>query len=186
MESINAVIPFAQTFFLTILVVGVAYILISLFFGGLGELDIDIGELGTGDASADALGLSLSAISAFCVGLGAVGTVASLNNWSFIVTILVSLLFGLILGRFLQSLLRFALRQEGGDVIKTNDIIGSVARITVNIPAGRLGEGMIEEPQRMKNAVKNIDEAPLQKGDKVVVIDIDGSRWLVRKLEDNE
>lgn len=181
MASINEVMPFAQTLFLTILVIGVTYILASLFLGGLGDFDIDMGDVDAGDGSSDAFGLSLSAIAAFCVGTGAVGTVASLNDWSFIVTILVSLLFGLILGRFLQSLMSFVLRQEGGDVIKTNDIIGAVARITVNIPTGRLGEAMIEEPYRMKNAVKHIDDAPLQKGDKVVVIDIEGGHWLVRK-----
>lgn len=182
MDSINVVIPFAQPLFLTILLIGVGYIGFSLFFGGIGDADFEIGDLDTGDAGSDAFGLSLSAIAAFCVGMGAIGTVASLSDWSFIVTMLVSVLFGLILGRVLQWLMRLVVRQEGGAVLQTDDLIGSVARVTVNVPAGRLGEAMIDTPQRMKNAVKNIDGEPLQKGDMVVIIEIDGGRWLVRKL----
>lgn len=183
MQSINEIIPFAPMLFGGILVAGGAYIILIMFLGGSGDLDIEF-DVDAGadiDASSEAVGFSLNVLAAFAVGVGTVGFLASLSDWSWLLTLISSLLFGAILGRILQVLLNFAIRSQGGEVIKESDLLGAEVRVTVNIPAGKIGEGMIEEPERMKYAIRNIDDEPLNKGDFVRVIDIKDGRLFVRK-----
>lgn len=183
MQSINEIIPFAPMLFGGILVAGGAYIILVMLLGGSGDFDLelDIDASPDVDASSEAVGLSLNVLAAFAVGVGTVGFLASLSNWSWLLTLLSSLLFGVILGRILQVLLNFAMRSQGGEVIKESDLLGAEVRVTVDIPAGKIGEGMIEEPERMKYAIRNIDDEPLSKGDFVRVIDIQDGRLFVRK-----
>jgi len=185
MQSINEIISFAPVLFGSILVAGVAYILLMFFMGGLADFDIDVDI--DADASADidgtseAVGISLNVIAAFAVGVGTIGLVASWADWSWILTLLSSVLFGTILGRILQVMLNFAIRSQGGEVLKEIDLVGSDVRVTVNIPIGKIGEGMIEEPERMKYAITNLDDEPLNKGDIVRVIQVENGRLFVRK-----
>lgn len=198
MDSINQVIPFAPLLFGGILTAGVVYILAMIFLGGLGDagLDVDVDgdfggadvDIGTdisadidGGAEGEAVGISLNVIAAFCVGVGAIGLVASLSNWSLLLTLLSSILFGLFLGRFFQKMLQFVLRQQHSGLIKTNTLVGVQARITVNTPAGKLGEALLEEPERMKYPVKHIHDEPLEKGDIVTVVEVKNGRLIVRK-----
>lgn len=181
MQSINELIPFAPMLFGGILLAGGAYIILVMLLGGSADLEIDIDASADIDASSEAVGLSLNVLAAFAVGVGTVGFLASLSNWSWLLTLLSSLLFGAILGRILQILLNFAMRNQGGEVIKETDLLGTEVRVTVDIPAGKIGEGMIEEPERMKYAIRNIDDEPLNKGDIARVIDIKDGRLFVRK-----
>lgn len=198
MDSINQVIPFAPLLFGGFLTAGVVYILAILFLGGLvgdagldidadfGGVDADIGadfsaDIDGGGSEGEVVGISLNVIAAFCVGLGAIGLVASLNDWSVYLTFLSSTLFGLFLGRFFQKMLQFVLRQQHSGLIKTASLVGVQARVTVNTPAGKLGEGLLEEPERMKYPIKHILDEPLQKGDIVIVIEVQSGRLLVRK-----
>lgn len=176
-----------------ILAFGVVYILANIFLGGLGgdsdfgvdvdadfDVDIDTGVDVEGDS--EAVGISLNVIAAFAVGVGAVGVGSTLAGWPPIATILASILFGLILGRIFQNMMRFVLRQEGGDVITAHSLIGQTARVTVNTPAGRLGEALIEEPERIKYAIRNIEaDQPLEKGDIVQIISVESGRLHVKK-----
>lgn len=185
MQSINEIIPFAPMLFGGILTAGGVYIILIMFLGGAGDLDIefdaDVDVSADIDASGEAVGLSLNVLAAFAVGVGTVGFLASFSDWSWLLTLISSLLFGAILGRILQFLLNFAIRSQGGEVIKETDLLGAEVRVTVNIPAGKIGEGMIEEPERMKYAIRNIDDEPLNKGDFVHVIDVKNGRLFVRK-----
>lgn len=185
MQSINEIISFAPVLFGSILVAGVVYILLMFFLGDLGEFEIDVdidADVSADiDGSGEAVGLSLNVMAAFAVGVGTMGLVASLMDWSWLLTILSSLLFGAILGRILQVMLNFAIRSQGGEVIKETDLVGSDVRVTVNVPVGKIGEGMIEEPERMKYAIKNIDDEPLNKGDIVQVAQVKNGRLFVRK-----
>ena len=181
MQSINELIPFAPMLFGGILLAGGAYIILVMLLGGSGDIDLDIDASADVDASGEAVGLSLNVLAAFAVGVGTVGFLASLSDWSWFLTLLSSLLFGAILGRILQVLLNFVMRNQGGDVIKEIDLLGVEVRVTVDIPAGKIGEGMIEEPERMKYAIRNIDDEPLNKGDIARVIDIKDGRLFVRK-----
>lgn len=198
MESINVLIPFAPTLFGILLGVGGVYMITSLLLGGFADAGLDVGgdvdadldiDFGGSDADIDAsggedaVGLSLNVMAAFCVGTGAMGLVASLNDWSVLLTILTSVLFGLLLGRAFQVILGYVFRQQGGDVTSTASLIGSTARVTVDTPAGRLGEALIEEPARMKYAVQHLRDEPLEKGDMVRVVEVVNGRLHVRKIQ---
>lgn len=187
MESINTLIPFALQLFGTILTIGVTYIVAMMFLGGITEtgLDADVDvEIDTGGADAggtETIGISLNVIAAFCVGVGAMGLVAALNDWSVLLTTLSSLLFGAFLGRFFQVVMNFVLRQQGGEVITTKSLIGISARMTVDTPAGKYGEALIEEPERIKYPAKHIHGEALAKGETVVIVNVEAGRLYVKK-----
>lgn len=198
MESINVLIPFAPTLFGVLLGVGGVYMVASLLLGGFADAGFDVGgdvdadfDVDVGDSDTDldtsggddAVGLSLNVIAAFCVGTGAMGLVASLNDWSVLLTILTSLLFGLLLGRAFQVTLSYVFRQQGGDVTSSASLVGMTARVTVDTPAGKLGEALIEEPARMKYAVQHLQDEPLEKGDMVRVVEVVNGRLHVRKIQ---
>lgn len=180
--TINMVFPFASTFFGGILAAGAVYIVAQLFLGGLAEAGFDTDVSADADSGeSEALGISLNVIAAFCVGVGAMGLVASLNDWSVIITILSSLLFGVLLGRLFQVGFGYVLRQQHSGLIAGDTLVGNIARVTVDTPAGKLGEAMLEEPERMKYPIKHMDDAPLSKGETVVVIKVEGGRLYVRR-----
>ncbi len=195
MDSINTVLPFAEVLFSAMLALGTVYILATLLLGGVGDVDAeidadfdfgtdaDVDVSGDGGDTDEALGISINVLAAFSVGVGAMGLVASLNDWSVLLTVLSSLLFGLLLGRFFQVSMGWLLRQQGGDVQSAVSLIGLKARVTVDTPAGSLGEALIEEPERMKYTIQHLQDAPLNKGDTVQVVEVEGSRLKVRRVE---
>lgn len=191
MDSINVLIPFAPYLFGGILAFGVVYIFAILLLGGLGDVDlgvdadVDFGsdaDVSGGDG--DAVGISLNVIAAFCVGVGAMGLVASLNDWSVLLTALSSVLFGALLGRFFQVALRFVLRQQHNGLLTEDRLVGAPGRVTVDTPAGRFGEALIDAEERIKYPVKHFAGESLEKGDAIVVMDVDGGRLLVRKQDE--
>lgn len=180
--------PFIYGAFLT---AGGVYILANLFLGGLGadadfggaDVDFDFDMDGSADAGdAEGVGISLNVIAAFCVGFGAVGLAGTLAEWSLLLTLLVALFMGLLVGRAFQKAMAFVLRQEGGVVINENSLMGTIARVTVPTPAGKMGEALIEEPERIKYTIRNIVDEPLAKGDKVRVVGVDEGRLRVQKI----
>lgn len=191
MDSINTLIPFAPYLFGGILAFGVVYIVAILLLGGVGDVDFgvdaDVDFGGDADAAAgdgEAVGISLNVVAAFCVGVGAMGLVASLNDWSVLLTLLSSILFGMLLGRFFQVALRFVLRQQHNGLLTQDRLIGASGRVTVNTPAGRFGEALIDAQERIKYPVKHHAGAALQKGETIIVLAVDGGRLLVRKQDE--
>ncbi len=178
--------------FAAIMTIGLIYMLFSIFFGGLGDMDVDAGDLdmgGIGDAvdldageASEARGLGCMAISAFLSGFGSVGLMASLSGGSLIFSVLVAFAFGLIFGRTSLGVLRFVLRQQGGAVMRNEALIGESARITVNIPPGRTGEAIVEGESILKYPVRAVsDDVALEKGDYVEIIDVENGRLFVKK-----
>jgi membrane protein implicated in regulation of membrane protease activity len=166
-----------------LLVIGAGYLILNLL---LGDLDLDIGiDLGL-DAGDGPLGGGCSIIAVFCVGAGALGVVGASAAWNPLLTILLSLLLGLILGRIFQKFLQFAMRQQSNDPLTKEKLIGLTARVTVPVPAGKMGEALVEHVERIKYAIRDVDNAPLNKGDIVLIIDVQAGRLLVRKVESNE
>lgn len=188
-ESLTALLPWI---FAAVMTAGMVYLLAGLFLGSFGaeleaggDVDADLPDvsadaLTTGE---EAMGIGCNVIAAFCVGMGAMGLLGTLSNWNLLLTVLMSLLFGLLLGRVIQRGMRFVMRQQSNDLLTTERLIGETARITVNTPAGRTGEALVEDKERIKYAVRNLADEPLNKGDIVVIEDVRAGRLYVRKID---
>lgn len=178
--------------FVAIMAIGVTYLLISIVLGDLIDSDIDAevdSALDGFDSDAsEARGLSCSVISTFLAGFGSVGLLGSLSGFPLILSIIAGIVFGVILGRSLTAVLRYVMRQQSNDLLTIDVLIGSLARITVDIPAGQTGEALVESDTLIKYAAKAVsDEVALKKGDFVEIMDVKNGRIYVKKkhhLED--
>lgn len=173
-----------------IMLVGIAYLLLMIL-GGIGDAFHLHGAL---DSTAlDALfgvdspevgevsGLGCSAIAAFLAGFGAVGLTGTLAGWNIVVIVVISLIFGYGLGRGVVALLRYVRAQQSTSVFSDRDLLGMPARVTIDSPAAKTGEVLIEGAQILKYPVKEVNGAALRRGDMVEVVDIEGRFLLVKK-----
>ena len=172
--------------FIAIMTLGVTYLLISIVLGGLIDIDADVdidGGLDGMDATeSETRGLGCSVISAFLAGFGSVGLLGTWSGFPLIINIIAGIIFGLVLGKSFTVVLRYVLRQQSNDLITTRSLIGSRARITVNIPAGQTGEALVESESVIKYATKAVDDdVELKKGDYVEIIDVHDGRIFVKK-----
>jgi membrane-bound ClpP family serine protease len=185
--------------FAAIMAGGVTFLLISIFLGDFADLDadvdVDIGGIDVdgaldglvgdivGDADvAEGRNLGCMVIAAFLTGFGAMGLLGSLAEWSVLVSVLAGLAFGLIFGRSTAAVLRFVVRQESTDLLTTDKLVGAFARITINTPAGRIGEAIVEGESLIKYPVKAVsDDVELKKGDYVEIVEVRQGRLYVKK-----
>lgn len=175
-------------FFALMMTAGVVYLLVSLLFGGLdlGDLGVDVdfdidADLDAGEGT-EVKGIGCNVIAAFLSGAGFMGLFGSVSGWHPILTVLMSLLVGLLLGRVVIRIMRFVLSQQSSEVLTKSSLIGLQARVTVNTPAGKLGEVLVEQHERIKYPMKNVVDEPLQKGDIVEILDVVSGRLHVRKV----
>jgi len=182
--------------FAAIMTVGMTFLLISIFLGDVGDFDADIdididvdldidgamdGIIGEGDV-AESRNLGCMVISAFMTGFGSVGLFGSLMGWSPVFSSMAGLAFGLIFGRSTAAALRYVMRQQFSDLLTTDSLIGAHARITVNIPAGKVGEALVESKTLIKYPVRAVsDEVELKKGDYVEIVEVRGGCLYVKK-----
>lgn len=178
--------------FASIMAVGVIYLLFSILAGGLADVDADVDvhihhgtfdflHIGHGD-SGEARGLGCSVLSAFLAGFGSMGLLGSLSGWNVLFSILAGLVFGLIFGRSTVAVLRFVLRQQSSDLMTTDSLIGTYARITVDTPPGRTGEALVEGESLIKYPVRaTSDDIALKKGDYVEIVRVEKGRLYVKK-----
>jgi membrane-bound ClpP family serine protease len=178
----------ASWIFAVIMTLGVTYLLFSIVVGGLVDFDLDVDadldlDIDGIDADAsEARGLGCSTISAFLAGFGSVGLLGSLSGFPLLLSIVAGLIFGIILGRLVMFALRFVIRQQSSDLLTAHSLIGSAARITVNIPAGKIGEALVESDSLIKYPTKaTSDEVELKKGDYVEIVDVQRGRIYVKK-----
>lgn len=159
---------------------GLTFLLFSIFFGEAADLS-DAGAALSGDA-AELQNLGCTAISAFLVGFGSLGLLGTLAGWNLIVSILGGIAMGLLFGRITRTVMRFVLRQQSSDLLTTESLIGTQARITVDTPAGQTGEALVEGDSFIKYAVRAAnDEIALKKGDYVEIVNVENGRIYVKK-----
>ena len=194
--------------FASVMLVGVIYMLVSLIFGELteigGDLDLDMDmdfdmdmdmdmhldavhlDLhGDTSAAGEGLHIGCAAVAAFLASFGAMGLVGTLSGVSLIGSLVGATVLGLLIGRLVVAAIAYLKKQESTRVSSEQELIGRVARITINSAAGKVGEAMIEAEQLLKFPVKEINDAALHRGDKVNVVDINGGTLLVEKQADS-
>lgn len=186
-----------EILFLIIMLVGLLYLLLMIFGGAVTVIDIDIDSAlestgldtvfgldsaGGGEAS----GLGCGVIAAFLAGFGAVGLTGSIGGWNPLAMLVAAVLFGWLLGRAIVALLRFVYAQQSTDVFRSETLIGQSARVTIDSPAGKIGEAMVEEGEIRKYPIKEMSGLALQRGDTVEIVDINGRFLRVKKKRHSE
>ncbi|HLA44257.1 MAG TPA: hypothetical protein VJZ27_12515 [Aggregatilineales bacterium] len=186
--------------FASVMLVGVIYMLVSLIFGELIDFDGDFDLAPDLDLDVDASGLDLNthtsaagegfnigcaSVAAFLASFGAMGLVGTLSGVSLIGSLAGATVLGLLIGRLAMAAIAYLKTQESTRVSSERELIGRIARVTINSPAGKVGEVMIEAEQLLKFPVKEIHDAALHRGDTVNIIDISGGTLLVEKQADS-
>lgn len=165
---------------------GVLYFVYSLVFGEMGgdhaaDAHIDVDTHIGGDTHGDGGEFGCMIVAAFLAAFGAVGLLGSLSGWNMLVTLVAAVVFGAVIGRGVMSLLRFVVRQQGTEVSNIESLVGSTARITIDTPAGKTGEAIIEEGYVAKYPVREAGNNPLTRGDYVEIVEIRNGTLYVKK-----
>lgn len=155
MDFISALQVNAFSVFLAIAAVGFLFLLISLFFGGIFDhfevgLDHDVDHGGPGF-------FSTRVISVFVTAFGAFGAIATHYNLDPLPASGIGFAGGLILATPIVVFARFLYSQQATSESRSADLVGQIARVTVAIPAGgigqircRVGEELIDKVARTR------------------------------------
>lgn len=162
----NDLLPYI---FGAITLAGIIYFAFSLF---VGDHDFSVGDTDGGFA-----GLILAA---FLSVFGVVGLLGTLSGWNLILTLGAALAVGLLMGRVIIAILRLVMRQQTAPIV-AEDLIGTFARVTIDSPAGKTGEAMVEEPHVTKFPVRETSGAELKRGDQVEVVDFSNGILYVKR-----
>lgn len=171
-----------EIFFGGIMVVGLAYLILMIF--GLADnlefIDVD-GVLGLEGGAFDGFGCAL--IATFFAFFGAFGLTGTLMNWNPLGNLLMATALGFLLSRVALGGLRLLKRQQSAPIASAvTDLIGKVGQVTIASAAGKTGEVLIEAETLHKYPIREIDGSALQRGDRVVVLSVEGRYLQVRKL----
>ena len=80
-----------------------------------------------------------------------------------------------------MTLLRFVYNQQSTSVYSSSDLIGMSARVTIDSPAGKTGEAIVEHGEVRKYSIQEINGAALKRGDTVEILEADSHILKVKK-----
>ena len=166
--------------FAALALTGITYMVLSLFIGDaldfLDGLELDFALLGEG------YHLGCAALAVFLATFGTVGWLSALSGSAWWINVLAGLAFGFLMARLAASGLGYVKAQEATDVASLDRLIGQMARATISTPAGKTGEAMIEQGSVMKFPVREMNNAPLQRGDMLEIVEVRGNQLVVKKV----
>lgn len=165
-SGMNDLLPYI---FGAITLAGLIYLAFSLF---VGDHDFDIGDTDGG--------FGCLILAAFLSVFGVVGLLGTLSGWNLIMTLVAAVAIGLLMGRLIRVILRFVMRQQTPPIV-AEDLIGTFARVTIDTPAGKTGEAMVEEPHVSKFPVRETSGVELKRGDQVEVVDFNNGILYVKR-----
>lgn len=181
-----------------LMIFGGGFLLLSLILGGLTEgaegilgdfdnllegIGIDLIpdnlELGDGEGHR---GIGCASIAAFITGFGAAGLAATFFELAAVWTVLVALGFGIVTGGIYLAIMTFVVRQQANTLVRMEDFIGLKGHVTINSPAGEIGQVAVTVRGETKNfpAVEQ-NGLVLNRGDSVEVVNLEGGRLYVKK-----
>ncbi len=160
--------------FAALTLAGVIYFVASLVLGDSGLLEgVDIPFVGQ-----EQFGCMI--LAAFGAIFGAVGLLGTLSGWNLLVTLVAAAAIGILAGRLALVVLRFVMGQESA-TIGVRDLIGMDARMTIETPAGKTGEAIIEGVDVVKYPAREVDGGALHRGDQVQVVNFSGGILYVKR-----
>lgn len=171
------------TVFISIGLIGFVYLAISALFGGLGH-DADGGhDAGTGDGHDGDTAVSIfsfKVIAIFLVGFGGVGAIASHQDKSVAFSVLAGLGSGVLFGFVGLAMLRAMYRQQSNSAIDTNNAVGRIGQVTINIPRDGVGEvGVTVQGSYSAFSARTESGEPLISGRRVKVKSNAGGQLIV-------
>jgi membrane-bound ClpP family serine protease len=149
---------------------GLIYFVFSLLGGDQG-----IGDFGDADGG---FGGMIGA--AFLAVFGVIGLLGTLSGWNLIVTLIAAIVIGVLMGRLVMAILRLVMNQQTPS-IAPEDLVGMIARVTIDTPAGKTGEAIMDSPHVTKFPVRETSGAALKRGDQVEVIDFNSGILYVKR-----
>lgn len=126
--------------------------------------------------------LSTATLLAFMTCFGAAGYAAlHFAAWPLLMALGAAVPAGLVGGGAVAGMLEFLRRGE--TELLPEPLTGKLARVTIPIPEGRVGEVVLELASGIRNeAARAVDGAAIARGTEVVVIDAEGGVVLVQPL----
>jgi membrane protein implicated in regulation of membrane protease activity len=170
----------AFTIFLGIAAVGFLFLLLSLLFGGLfehfeGGLDHDLDHGGPGF-------FSTRVISVFVTAFGGFGAIATHYGFTPLPASVIGFVGGIALATPVYGFARFLYGQQATSELRSQDLVGQIARVVVAIPAGgvgqircRVGEELVDKIARTREG----DQIP--ENSSVRVEEVLGETVIVKK-----
>lgn len=180
----------------SLMIGGFAYLLLSLLVGEVSEaaeglfenLDSLFEGIGLdllpeiGAETPAGKGIGCSTIAAFITGFGITGFASSLLGAGVILSIILSFLAGGVFGALYIGAMSFLYKQQATSTIEASDFEGLSARVTINIPAGEIGQvALTVGGQQMTYPAVEVNRKQLFRDESVKVIRIEGGRLLVEK-----
>ena len=172
----NDMLPYI---FGAITLAGVIYFAFSILFGGdhgLGDA-LNLDAIGLGDADG---GFGCMIIAAFMSVFGVIGLLGTLSGWNLLMTLVAAAAIGVLMGRLVKAFLRLIMAQQTAS-ISPEDLIGMVARVTIDTPAGKTGEAIMDSAHVTKFPVRETSGAALNRGDQVEVVDTNNGILYVKR-----
>jgi membrane protein implicated in regulation of membrane protease activity len=167
--------------FLAIAAVGFLFLLISLIFGGIfehfeGHFEHEIGDHGGPGF------FSVRIMSVFVTAFGGFGAISTHYGLSVLPASGVGFLSGVFFASIIYGFARFLYTQQASSDVRTSDVVGQTARVTVAIPAGgvgqvrcRVGEELIDKIARSR------DDQPIPENAVVRIEEVLGETVVVRR-----
>jgi len=168
----------AFTVYLAICAVGFLFLLISLIFGGLFEFfeaDHDFDSGGPGFFSTRVLAV-------FVTTFGGAGAVATYYGLPAIPAAFVGFATGLIFGAAIYALARFLYQQQASSEVRSSDLIGTIGRVVIAIPAGGVGQIRVRLGEELMDKIaRTRDGVPIAENTSVKIEEVLGETVIVKQ-----
>ncbi len=155
----------------------------SLFGGDTdGDSDTDTDHGDHSDSDTGSYFLSLKSLIGFCVAASWIGIVTINNGLPIWVTILSSLVAGLVMSIVIVLMLSFFARMQYSGTLATSDTVGAKGEVYLSIPPMKSGKGKVQI--NVQSAVRTYDaitesETELKQFDKIIVKAVDNQNLLI-------
>jgi membrane-bound ClpP family serine protease len=154
----------------------------SFIFGHDHDAGHDAGHDFGGDSEPTISIFSTKVIATLLMGFGAAGAIAQDYGLGYVMSSLVGLGCGVVLGAVMYLVLGFFYKQQASSLVPTSSAIGCVGRVTISISKGGQGEvGLQLDGQYTSFLASAYDGGAIEKGQPVRVVNTIGSQVVVEK-----
>lgn len=177
------------------LVLGGGFLVVSLFGGDGGDVDMDV-DLGADGLEAEGVDqTAASKIFSFrtlvygLFGFGATGTALTLLGSGFATTLVAALAGGVLTGALVGTIFRYLTSTASGDVLRDRDLVGLTAAVVLPISRDRPGMVAVErggQRSTLRALPHGAADGEPEAWNAVVIIEVEGGVVRVAPLDDDE